>query len=324
MTRAAILPAAVRAPSEGYRHDLVLPLVAMVALLALTFALNPGALNYFGINLLLLYAVPLILGATAQMFVMVAGDIDLGVGSFVGLVNTLSVTVLSDAPLFGALILLGLVALYAMMGALVQIRALPSIIVTLGMSFVWLGAGILVLPRPGGVAPDWLVTFFQSSVPVVPLPVVVACVVAAICQALLMSTAYGTVLRGLGANPTAARLAGRSLVAGRMILYGLAGVFGVLAGLSLTGTLTSGDANIGASYTLPTVAAVVIGGGEFSGGRVSPVGTVVGAITLNLVGSVLSFLNVSSDWQIGAEGMLLLAVLAFRLARRGIRHGLLQ
>lgn len=302
-------------------RDLALPVLAMLALLALVFALNGGAFSYFGINLLLLYAVPLILGATAQMFVMVAGDVDLGIGAFIGLVNTLSVTVLSDASLIGALILLGLVALYALMGALVQIRALPSIIVTLGMSFVWLGAGILVLPRPGGTAPDWLMTLFQTAVPLVPLPVVIALVVAVVGQVLLVGTAYGTVLRGLGANPAAARRAGRSLVAGRMTLYGLAGAFGVLAGLSLTGTLTSGDANIGTSYTLPSVAAVVIGGGEFSGGRVSPVGTVIGAITLNLVGSVLLFLNVSSDWQIGAQGLLLLAVLALRLARRNAALG---
>ena len=156
---------------------------------------------------------------------------------------------------------------------------------------------------------------FGTTVPFVPLPVVIAVLVAAAGHVILMRTSYGTVLRGIGANPLAARRAGRSLLRGRIALYGLAGVFGVLAGLALTGTLTSGDANVGSSYTLLSVAAVVIGGGEFAGGRVSSVGAVIGAVVLNLVGAVLSFLDVSSDWQIGAQGLLLVAVLALRALR---------
>ena len=248
-------------------NDLVLPLTAMLLLIGLIFVLNSNAMSYFGLNLLLLYAVPLVLAAVAQMCVMVAGDVDLGIGPFVGLVNTLSVTVLQSTPALGVMILVGLVAVYAGIGALVQLRALPSIIVTLGMSFVWLGAGLLVLPRPGGIAPDWLMSLFQITVPLMPLPVLIAVGVAAAGQVLLIGTAYGTVLRGMGANAAAARRVGRSLLLGRCVLYGSAGVFGVLAGLSLTGTLTSGDANIGVGYTLPSVAAVVVGGGEFSGGR---------------------------------------------------------
>jgi ribose transport system permease protein len=57
---------------------------------------------------------------------------------------------------------------------------------------------------------------------------------------------------------------------------------------------------------------VILGGGEFVGGRISPVGAVIGAITLTLTASFLSFLRISSDWQIGAQGAILIIVLALR------------
>ena len=61
------------------------------------------------------------------------------------------------------------------------------------------------------------------------------------------------------------------------------------------------------------VLAVILGGGEFVGGRVSPIGAVVGAATLLLVNSLLTFLKLPPDWQIGAQGVVLIAVLALRL-----------
>ena len=61
------------------------------------------------------------------------------------------------------------------------------------------------------------------------------------------------------------------------------------------------------------IAGVILGGGEFTGGRISPIGAVVGALTLTLAGSFLSFLRISPDWQIGAQGGILIIVLALRL-----------
>ena len=87
-----------------------------------------------------------------------------------------------------------------------------------------------------------------------------------------------------------------------MVMFGLAGLFGMLAGLSLVGLTTSADANIALRYTLLSIAGVILGGGEFTGGRVSPVGAVIGAMTLTLAGSFLSFLRIPPDWQIGAQG----------------------
>ena len=93
----------------------------------------------------------------------------------------------------------------------------------------------------------------------------------------------------------------------------------MLAGLTLVGLTTSADANIALRYTLLSIAGVILGGGEFTGGRVSPIGAVIGALTLTLAGSFLSFLRLSPDWQIGAQGAILIVVLALRVLinRRG-------
>jgi ribose transport system permease protein len=108
--------------------------------------------------------------------------------------------------------------------------------------------------------------------------------------------------------------AGWSMLKIKVSMYALAGFFGVLSGLSLLGLTTSADAHVADRYTLFSIAGVILGGGEFIGGRVSPMGAVVGALTLALAGSFLIFLKISPDWQIGAQGAILIIVLALRAA----------
>ena len=99
----------------------------------------------------------------------------------------------------------------------------------------------------------------------------------------------------------------------KVTMFALAGFFGVLSGIALIGLTTSADANIALRYTLLSIAGVILGGGEFTGGRVSAVGAVIGALTLTLASSFLTFLRLSPDWQIGAQGAILIVVLALRL-----------
>ena len=87
----------------------------------------------------------------------------------------------------------------------------------------------------------------------------------------------------------------------------------MLAGLSLIGLTTSAQANVAERYTLLSIAGVILGGGDFVGGRVSPVGAVIGAMTLTLVGAVpRPSSRIPPDWQIGAQGAILIIVLALR------------
>lgn len=291
----------------------LLPAFSLVLVLAAIAWFNPRAISYFGFNLMLSLALPIALATLAQMFVIAGGELDLSIGAFISFCGCVVATWLDQSPLIGVAILLGGVLVYAMLGALIHLRNLPSIVVTLGMSFVWQGVAILILPQPGGTAPDWLQNLMSLKPPLLPLPVLGAILLALVCHGILMRTGYGAVLRGSGGNPAAVARAGWSLLKVKMALFALAGVFGVLSSLALIGISTSADPNIGGNYSLLSIAGVILGGGEFVGGIVSPIGSVIGALTLTLAASpLLTFLHIPPDWQIGANGALLIIVLAAR------------
>jgi ribose transport system permease protein len=289
-----------------------LPFLSLAIVLMATFYIQPRTMSYFGLNLMLQYAVPIALATIAQMFVITVNDLDLSIGPFVGLVGTIAATALHDDPALGAVFLLLCIAGYAAAGALIHLRNLPSIVVTLGLSFVWAGIAVLILPSPGGQAPQWLKAIMSVQIPFVPFPIVAAVAIGVAVHLVLMLSSYGAVARGAGGNPKALMRAGWSLLSTKITMYALAGLFGVLSGLSLLGLTTSADAHVADRYTLYSIAGVILGGGEFIGGRVNPMGAVVGALTLALAGSFLIFLRISPDWQIGAQGAILIIVLALR------------
>ena len=302
----------LRMPAARLMRDL-LPALSLAVVLAAIAWLNPRAISYLGFTLMLNLAVPIALATVAQMFVIAGNDLDLSIGPFVSFVACVGATWLVDQPLTGVLMLALSVGVYAALGAIIQGRNLPSIVVTLGMSFVWQGLAILVLPKPGGSAPDWLQALVNIQPPLLPFPIVAALVIAAIGWFGMTRTSYGAVLCGSGGNAAAMARAGWSLLRIKMVLFVLAGLFGVLSGLALLGVTTSADANIGNGYTLLSIAGVILGGGEFVGGIVSPVGAVIGALTLALAASpLLTFLNIPPDWQVGANGIILIIVLAVR------------
>ncbi len=291
----------------------LLPPLSLAALLIAIFWLQPRTMSYFGLNLLLNLAIPIALATIAQMFILCVNELDLSIGAFVSLVACIAATWLHDTPLLGVAALAGLIVAYALLGALIHLRNLPSIVVTLGMSFVWLGLAVLVLPTPGGKAPEYARTLMTLKPPFIPFPIIASVVIALVVHVALMRSAWGTVLRGAGGNPRSLERAGWSLLKIKMTMFGLAGFFGVMSGIALVGLTTSADANIALRYTLLSIAGVILGGGEFVGGRVSPIGAVIGAVTLALAGSFLSFLRLNPDWQIGAQGAILIIVLALRV-----------
>ena len=290
-----------------------LPALSLAAVLGAIFWLQPRAMSYFGLNLLLNLAVPIALATIAQMFVLMVEDLDLSLGAYVSFAACVTATWLQASPALGIAALTACVGVYAALGALVELRRLPSIVVTLGMSFAWLGLALLVLPTPGGAAPGWLRALMTWKPPVVPFAILASVVLGLVVHAGLERSAFGAVLRGAGGNPRALERAGWSMVRLRATAWAFAGLFGALAGVALVGLTTSADANIALRYTLLSIAGAILGGCEFTGGRVSPIGAVLGAITLALTGSFLSFLRLSPDWQIGAQGAILVLVLALRV-----------
>ena len=294
-----------------------IPFASLTLVFAAMSMKNPLVASSFGLELLLAPAVPLVLIALAQMFVVGGSEIDLGAGAFTGLVNVISATLLVASPFLGAAALMAGLAGYALMGILIQARAIPAIVVTLGASFIWIGMGQTLQASPGGSSPEWLTALFSWSIPGLPTPL--ALILLAAAAALFVDgSALGTILRGFGANASALTRAGWSPVRYAVYRYAIACIFAMVAGLYVTATNNASDINASSSFTLLSIAAVVMGGCQLLGGMIAPAGVVAGAVTLSLIGALLASLGVSTDVNAAVQGGLLILILGFQalLVRR--------
>jgi ribose transport system permease protein len=182
----------------------LLTLIAMIAILIICGSIQPRIWSQGGMTLIMSPIVALAIAAMAQMVLMSIGDIDLSIGFFVGMVTTIVATLVRETPLIGLLALAGCVLAYALMGALVQLREVPSLIATLGASFIWLGIGLFILPVPGGLAPDWLSKYALWRPPFsIPAPIITMVVATAITWLVMQRTRLGVRFRGFGSNAIA-------------------------------------------------------------------------------------------------------------------------
>jgi len=184
-------------------------------------------------------------------------------------------------------------------------------VATLGSAFVWTGLGYVLQPAPGGSSPAWLTTVFNLPIPLVPPPIWIL-LIAALAAVLVTRSRLGIVQRGFGNNEHAMRQLGWPAVRSHVVTYLLSAVFGMAAGLCLTGVNTASDINAASSYTLLSVAAVVMGSCDLVGGRIEPVGVVFAAVTLSLLGTLLGFMHLSSDDIAAVQGFILIGIVVLR------------
>jgi ribose transport system ATP-binding protein len=323
ITAPAVLEAAFRAPAAsaadaaGAGRGLLrlavtaLPYLSLAVVLGLMFNANPMTASTFGLELLLKPAVALVLIALAQMFIVGGSEIDLGAGAFAALVSVLAATVLPASTVLGLAAIAAALVAYAGVGALIQWRQIPAIVATLGAAFIWLGIGFSIQPTPGGSAAAWTQALVRWRIPGIPTAIVLI-LIAGVVAIAINRTPLGVALRGFGNNPQSMQQSGWSPLRYAIVRYAIAGSFLVVAGLVLTAINSASDINSGTSYTLMSVAAVVMGGAVLIGGVISPAGAVVGAVTLTLIGALLGMLSIPSNLNPATQGLLLLAILGVR------------
>ena len=208
------------------------------------------------------------------------------------------------------------------MGALLYVRKLSSMVITIAFTFIWTGLGVTIQPSPGGDVPAWLQRIFSLQSPIVPFPVIFLIVLAIVGHLVLFKTNFGVLLRGIGGNAKAAAQSGHSIAKRQAVIFGLVGLFGILAGASLAAITTSADANIAANYTLLSIAGVMLGG-VFVRGRQSLRGRRrPGSLRHDPRRYAPDLLKISPDWQIGSQGLILLLVLFLNglVKSRGVRN----
>lgn len=287
--------------------------VLLAILLVAERFVNPH-FDSFAVQTLVLGALPLALAAMAQAAVVLAGGIDLAIGSMMSLINVASAALMLHTTFPGALaicvvLIAGSALAGALTGAVITVTRVPDIIVTLATSFVWAGLALQVMPTPGGGAQADFVNIFMGEIGAyVPSGLIV--LVAAVCLVWIpfRRSRLGLALYALGSNRTAAFLSGVSVARTRVTAYALNGVFAALAGLALTATTSNGSAVSGTYFTLNSVAAVVLGGVSLAGGRGGMVGPVAAAFVLTLLTTMLTDLGVDQNYSQVIQGTLIVIV----------------
>ena len=290
----------------------IFALVGLVIVLGVIDSRQHILTYFFGLGLILTLAPVLAVAATSQMFILSVGDIDLGIGAFMGLIGVIAATTLTTNPPLGVALIILSVAAYPLLAWFLRVRQFPALVATLAMSFVYGGLALTILPNVGGQVPAWLADFSRINTPVLPLPIWILLIVLASSWFIVERTALGTRIRALGSNQAALESSGWSVTAVKVSAYTLAGVTAAIAGLLFAGIATSGDASAADGYTLMSIAAVVVGGCEFMGGKVSPFGVVLAAVLLSLMGVLLGVLAVPPLFTAASTGGLLLLVMGLR------------
>ena len=296
------------------RNAWTLGLVAfLVILLVFTRMIQPRY-GIAGIQGLAISVLPLAFAAVAQAVVVIAGGIDLSIGSMMALTSVVAATLMEDqSPEFGILVvilvlLLGLL-LGAINGALVFITKVPDIVVTLAMLFVWAGFALLVRDAPGGGAAPWLRELVAGPFLIdwLPRAMVVLLVVVALVWIPVSRSRPGLSMYAVGSNSLAAFRSGVSIGQTKVFSYMLAGLFAALGGLSLTASTGIGTPVPG-PYTLMSVAAVVLGGVSLAGGRGGVFGPIVGVVVLQLIRTDMTFLRMNTNLAVVSQGVILIGV----------------
>jgi ribose transport system permease protein len=312
--RAEVLEAGV---AWARRNTWTLGLIGLlIVFLALTKMLQP---NYGapGIQGLAISILPIAFAAVAQAIVVISGGIDLSVGPMMALASVTSAVLMKgQGDLFGVAVVVGVLALGVAVGAvngvLVVITKVPDIVVTLATSFVWAGTALLILNTPGGGAAPWLMAIISGPLgnPWLPKALVVLAVIVAVVWIPLRRSTFGLALYAVGSHPLAAFRSGIAVGPTKIAAYALTGFFAALGGLALTATGGVG-APVPGSYTLQSVAAIVLGGVSLAGGRGGVLGPIIAVIVLALVRTDLFFAGVDPNWSTAVQGAILIGVVMF-------------
>jgi ribose transport system permease protein len=264
--------------------------------------------------------------AVGMTFVILAGGIDLSVGSVLALAATLSAVMLMRGG-YGtgetALAVLAAGLGIGVANALVITKGrMQSFIVTLAMMSVARGLARLVSGGSGveigygaGGASSSFATIGGKLGPLVPVPALIFLATVAIAWVVLNTTRFGRYVHAIGSNETATRLSGVNVGAVTIGVFAICGLLAGLAGLIHAAQLEQGNPNDGVAYELDAIAAVVIGGTSLSGGRGTVIGTLIGTLIIGIINNMLGLNNVDANVQLLLKGVIIVGAVLLQRTR---------
>jgi rhamnose transport system permease protein len=292
-------------------------IVVLIVFVAITVSIEPRFASQQEAQFILANTTIFALLALGETMVIVSRNVDLSIGSVVGLSAYVS------ANLFGKIhgipivvvFLVGLgigLAVGVANGLMVAIGRVPSLVVTLATLYIVRGLDILIVGGNEVVAqtlPNAFIQIPRAGVYGVPYLAIVIAVVIGVGAYYLRSYRSGRELYAIGSNPEAARLAG--IRVGRRVFtaFAVSGAIAGVAGVLWAAQYQTIDSNAGTGYELIVIASVVVGGVAIFGGSGSAVGAAIGALLLQTINSALYVLGISPFWDQAIAGALLLAAI---------------
>ncbi len=283
------------------------PLAFLIIICALATLSSRSFLSLRNIEAVLTSSSFLVVATVGEAFVILVGMIDLGVESLLAASGLLIawLTVFHGVPTLPAVLLtlLAGLAIGALVGTLVARGRIPSFIVTLGTYWGFRGVALLfnggnyispdqaTPPRPFGF--DWM----AGSVGGVPMLIVIGAVVVALGQLVLSTTPVGGWVKAAGSNENAARAVGLRTGLIKIGVLAVSGLLAALAGIMITAWQDSVYPLTGEGYSLEAIAAVILGGVPFTGGRGSIVGAALGALTIGVINDVIVLVGLPALYQ---------------------------
>ncbi|MDR1612594.1 MAG: ABC transporter permease [Planctomycetota bacterium] len=297
--------------------------IAFIALMALMAVVSEGkSLNPR--NLILVVKQASINGilSVGMMYVIIAGGIDLSVGSILAVTGVVASMFAhpGEYPLIVPIALstvIGL-ALGSVNGLIIAVGRIPPFIVTMGMMTMARGLALILsggspiynISRPfediaGGFFPS---ATFAYRVPVLAVYYLIAVAIGAF---VITRTVFGRHVYAVGGNEMSAKVSGLNVAAVKTAVYAISGVLAGVAGMLLASRIVSGNPNSGQGYEMDAIAAVTIGGVSMSGGAGKWYGAVIGTLFIAVMGNGLDLLGMQSHLQLIIKGAIIIVAVLY-------------
>jgi len=292
--------------------------VALVIVVLISAMLSPSFFKFSNILNVLRAAAVLGIVSIGQTVVILGGGIDLSVGAVMGTV-AIFISELTggkdDTVLYAILVclLIGVIVGW-MNGLLIAKRNIPPFVATLGMLIFVEGIRFAYTKGIISGRPAPFVRQLAAIVGPIPIPVVIMVILAIIVGVVLKKTPFGRQLYATGGNREAARFSGINVERVSITTYVLCGLFAAIAGLVLSGYIGYGDRYLGRGFDLDSIAAVVVGGTSFAGGRGGIGGTIAGVLLLTALFNIVFMLNLQVHYQLIIKGVVIIgAVMVYSM-----------
>lgn len=255
----------------------------------------------------------LALVAMAQTLVVITAGIDLSVGAILVLTNCIASMVVTGNAFettLGVVFVLFVGALCGALNGLIVIYGrLQPIVATIGTGAIFFGIALILRPLPGGTVNETLADAMTGKVfGVVPASLLMLLAIVLVVWLPFCSSVIGRAAYASGSSETAAYMSGMPIRRGKFAAYTLGGLLASIGGLFLTFFTYSGQASsaTASTYTLLSIAAVVLGGVSLFGGRGSAIGAIFGAFAFRAIGDLMFVFDFDALWQPLFQGVILL------------------